>query len=335
MTHTLRYGENPQATAELIASDVQTEDALSILNLQNPDGSPLDYSAMSYINVSDTDRLLNTLVNIAAGFERNGGNVPSIAVAVKHGHICGGAYGDTPQEATTKMYEGDKRAIFGGFIMCNYTIDAGVMQSMLDAAGGRTFLAGIVAPEITEEAVALMPKQKRKCLLITLPALDSLGVDSLDKTKKRRIVRGGYMEETEVKFIPNFAEMAPDVNDETKSDLVLAWGVGSTSVSNTITLVKNNMIIGNGVGQQDRVGACALAIKRASDAEHELNGCVAYSDSFFPFTDGVEMLADAGVKTIFATSGSVKDKEVIKFAQDRGINYITAPDKVARGFFGH
>ncbi len=335
MIHSLRYGENPQATAKLIKDNSLPKDPFSIFNLKNPDGSAFDYSAMSYINVSDTDRLLNTLTNIAAGFAKNTGKVPSIAVAVKHGHICGGASGKTPQEATKKVYEGDKRAVFGGFIMCNYIIDKDSVQTMLDTAGGKTFLAGIVAPKITKEAVELVPKQKRKCLLITLPALMECGESSPDKTKKRRQVRGGYLEETETKYIPDFEIIAKDLSDEIKDDLILAWAVGSTSVSNTITLVKNRMVIGNGVGQQDRVGACELAIKRAKDAGHNLDGCVAYSDSFFPFTDGVEILANAGIKTIFATSGSVKDEEVKKFAQDRGINFVTAPDKEARGFFGH
>ena len=82
-------------------------------------------------------------------------------------------------------------------------------------------------------------------------------------------------------------------------DLILAWAVGCTSNSNTITLVKDGMLLGNGVGQQDRVGAAQLAIMRAG--EKDLNGAVAYSDSFFPFPDAPQILIDYGIKIIFST----------------------------------
>jgi len=117
-------------------------------------------------------------------------------------------------------------------------------------------------------------------------------------------------------------------------NMILAWAVGSTSNSNTITIVNDGMLLGNGVGQQDRVGAAGLAIRRAIDAGHEdqLNGAVAYSDSFFPFPDAVEVLADAGIKAIFSTSGSVRDKEVQDLCVARGIALYQLPDKKARGF---
>ena len=131
------------------------------------------------------------------------------------------------------------------------------------------------------------------------------------------------------------AQATGELSDSQKSDLVLAWAVGSTSNSNTVSLIKNNMLIGNGVGQQDRVSCCQLAIKRAKDAGHDINGSAAYSDSFFPFVDGPQTLIEAGVKTIFATSGSVKDDEVKKFCADKGTTLVMLPDSQARGFFGH
>ena len=118
-------------------------------------------------------------------------------------------------------------------------------------------------------------------------------------------------------------------------DLLLAWAVGSTSNSNTITLVKDGRLIGNGVGQQDRVGCCELAIKRARDAGHETEGAVAYSDSFFPFPDGPEVLAGAGIKAILASSGSVKDGEVKAMCATHGVTLVMVPDAVGRGFYNH
>ena len=124
---------------------------------------------------------------------------------------------------------------------------------------------------------------------------------------------------------------------------MLAWAIGSNANSNTITIVKDGKLIGNGVGQQDRVGAAKLAIMRADDASFalsgqeraKLEGAVAYSDSFFPFSDGPEVLIDRGIKTIFATSGSVNDKEVIEFCKNRGVTLVMYPDKTARGFAWH
>lgn len=117
--------------------------------------------------------------------------------------------------------------------------------------------------------------------------------------------------------------------------MVLAWAVGSTSNSNTITLVKGGQLIGNGVGQQDRVGCCELAVKRALDAGHATEGSVAYSDSFFPFPDAPAVLADAGVKAIWATSGSVRDAEIQALCAERGVVLLQVPDTLGRGFFGH
>lgn len=325
MRHTLRYGENPQATAEIVSDETQLKDPLSIFNLQNPDGSPLDYSTLSYINISDTDRLLNTVTTLAAVLHKNTGSTQNIATAVKHGHICGAAVSATTEEAITDMYKGDSRAVFGGFIMCNFTIDEATAQALIDAAGGKIYLAGIIAPVITSEAIEILPKQKRACQMICLPALANLSEDSINKELKKRPVRGGYIEERSTQYLPESDNL----------DLLLGWAVGSTSVSNTITLVKNAKVIGNGVGQQDRVSACELAVKRARDAKHDVKGALAYSDSFFPFTDGIEILADAGVKTIFATSGSVKDKAVQEFAKGKNVELILVPDKEARGFFGH
>ena len=334
MLYTLRYGENPQSTAELIKGSNEV-DNLSLFNLENPDGTPLDFSSFSYINISDTDRMLNTMVHTATAFSENEGHTPKLAFAVKHGHICGGAVSDDAHTALRKMYEGDKRAVFGGFIMTNFEIDEKAIATLLDIADGKMFLAGIIAPKITKEAIAKLPKQKRKCQLACLPGLSELNTESLNTEKKKRPIRGGYILENRGEYVPNTEELSPGLDKETRANLLLSWAVGSTSVSNTITIVNNSAVIGNGVGQQDRVGACELAIKRALDAGHAITGATAYSDSFFPFSDGIEVLQKAGIKTVFATSGSIKDKIVKKYAAENNINLILAPDKKVRGFFGH
>ena len=108
--------------------------------------------------------------------------------------------------------------------------------------------------------------------------------------------------------------------------------------------MKDGKLLGNGVGQQDRVGAAKLAIARADDAymalieqdgKVDLEGTIAYSDSFFPFADGPKVLTDRGVKVIFATSGSVNDKDVIESCKSNGATLVMFPDKLARGFAWH
>ena len=131
---------------------------------------------------------------------------------------------------------------------------------------------------------------------------------------------------------------------EILQDVILAWAVGCTSNSNTITLVKDGRLMGNGVGQQDRVGAAKLAILRADDVavfadskveRADLANAIAYSDSFFPFPDAVEVLINRGVKTIFSTSGSVNDEKIAEFCKNKGVKLILLPDTEARGLYQH
>jgi phosphoribosylaminoimidazolecarboxamide formyltransferase/IMP cyclohydrolase len=125
------------------------------------------------------------------------------------------------------------------------------------------------------------------------------------------------------------------LDEATRRDLILAWAIGATSNSNTVTIVRDGMLLGNGVGQQDRIGACHLAISRASDAGHDLSGAVAYSDSYFPFADGPLALARAGIRAILATSGSIRDSEVTAALQREGVTLVLLPDAKARGFYRH
>ena len=140
-------------------------------------------------------------------------------------------------------------------------------------------------------------------------------------------------------FVPNFNQKefnkygtATQIQER---DMILAWAIGSTSNSNTITLVKNGQLISNGVGQQDRVGAAQLAITRAKRSGHDVTGAVAYSDSFFPFPDGPQVLIEAGIAAIFTSSGSVRDRAIIEVCTKNDVVLYMIPDQIGRGFFGH
>jgi phosphoribosylaminoimidazolecarboxamide formyltransferase/IMP cyclohydrolase len=199
-------------------------------------------------------------------------------------------------------------------------------------------LDGIIAPAFSTAALQMLKRKGDKCRFLANPALGNLTKDSLDSHKRFRYVRGGFLEQPNYDFILDFKNKSLEKTAAAagrEKDLLLAWAIGSTSNSNTVTLVKDQMLLGNGVGQQDRVSCCQLAIKRAGDANHETEGAVAYSDSFFPFVDGVEALTKAGICAILATSGSVRDGEIKKFCKENNIALYLLPDSEARGFFGH
>ncbi|GAC1365776.1 MAG: bifunctional phosphoribosylaminoimidazolecarboxamide formyltransferase/IMP cyclohydrolase [Actinomycetota bacterium] len=330
-----KYGENAwQAPAALFSTG--GGDPLGLDGFQVIAGTP-----PSYNNLAEIDRQLQTITHVAAGFDLNFSKVPSIAIGTKHGNPCGAAAGEDAATVIRNMVMGDPRAIFGGLVMLNFPLDEKLAEELLSfgVERGRRLLDGISAPSFTAGAVQLLSRKGDKCRFLANPALERLGLDSLDRAPRWRYVRGGFLSQ------PNYAYIADLNDDELQAigeltqaqahDLVLAWAIGATSNSNTITLVRGGQLIGNGVGQQDRVGCCELAIKRAQDAGHATLEAVAYSDSFFPFPDGPAVLADAGIKAIWATTGSLKDKDTEDLCVQRGVTLYRVPDAKGRGFFGH
>lgn len=349
-----KYGENPQQTeAAFYADNRIAVDPLGLDQFEHVQGME-----RSFINMTDIDRLLQTLTHIAAGLDRNFGAVPKIAVGVKHGNACGAGVADTTATAVQKMLEGDIRAIFGGVVMINDTIDKPVaevlMRHAMDGDQSR-LLDGVVGASVTDEALELLSRNKLR--VVVNPALGHLSAQSIDTTRRIRPVRGGVLEQPNYDFIldlsADYIQSHGEATDQQKHDLVLAWAIGCTSNSNTITLVKNGQLIGNGVGQQDRVGAGQLALTRTTTAlpeleeqgenlilkvtlsKQKLQDAVAYSDSFFPFPDGPGLLAQAGIKAILTSSGSVADEAVIKSLTDQGVSIYMVPDKLGRGFYMH
>ena len=349
-----KYGENPQqANAGLYADNRVVVDALGIDQFQHVQGME-----QSYINLTDIDRLLQTATHIAAGFERNFKTVPALAVGVKHGNACGAGVAATHAAAVQKMLEGDIRAIFGGVVMINGAIDKVVAETLMSYAmegGMKRLLDGVVGASVTDEALQLLSRAKLR--VVINPALVNLNELSLDDTRRVRPVRGGVLEQPNYDFVQDLTadhmQFHGSLTDQQKQDLILAWAIGATSNSNTITLVKNGQLIGNGVGQQDRVGAGQLALSRTSTAMPnllkdddtlaissqlslaKLKGASAYSDSFFPFPDGPALLAQAGVTAILTSSGSVADETIIKTLTDAGVSLALVPDKIGRGFYAH
>ena len=331
---TCKYGENAYQDAGLFNTNSCGSLSLGTFDV-------LSGNDLSYNNMCDLDRMLNTITHIAAGLALNCPHKKhyKIAIAVKHGNPCGASVGHDGAQVLRDMVSGDTRAIFGGLVITNFEIDEEYAEILMHHKSGKDSrrLDGIVAPYFSDKAFEILAK-RAKCRLVINEVLDTSAVSELDENDRIRYVRGGILVQSAYDFIIKINESTKvngSLSEDEKASLILAWGIGCTSNSNTITLVKNSKLIGNGVGQQDRVGCCELAIKRALDAGHKTEDSVAYSDSFFPFTDGPMTLIDAGIKAIFSSSGSIEDEKVIKCCKASEVALYMAPDKECRGFFGH
>lgn len=332
------YGENAYQKPASLYGNLDkniNEDKLAITKWQLVAGSPLSYN-----NICDLDRMMQTMTHIGAGFEKNFNSVPHVAIGAKHGNACGVGVDETETSAIEKMLQGDLRAIFGGSVMLNFPVDEKIAEELIHkfCEPNRRLLDIVAAPSFSAEAIEILSRKKGKCRLLANGAILKAGLSSLDTGRKFRYVRGGFLEQPNYTFVPKL-----DSSSNNK-DVILAWAIGCTSNSNTITIVKGGRLYGNGVGQQDRVGAAKLAIFRADDAakfanpvieKADLENAVAYSDSFFPFPDAPEVLINRGIKTIFSTSGSVNDEKTIELCKAKSVNLIMLPDSEARGFYQH
>lgn len=347
---TLRYGENAHQAPARLYRKTGEQHPLSIINFAQVMGE-----LPSFINLSDIDRLRETVQRIYLGYRANEIAMwPYIAVAGKHGNLCGGAAVGTSVEAIQKALDGDPISVFGGTIMVNFEVGEAEAQiirhyNVEDGPDGqptKRVVDNVVAPSFTPDALALLKRAHGKCRLFVNPALalDRKKVEGIDENFKLpggTVVRdflGGMIEQPRSQYVLDFADPRMECSgflEEYIRDLVLAWAIGSSSNSNTITVVKGGMLLANGVGQQNRMFAACLVRMIAGKLGHDLKYAVAYSDSFFPFPDGPMELVEAGIKFIFASRGSRRDEEVKNAITSRGVGFATLPDAVCRGFYGH
>jgi phosphoribosylaminoimidazolecarboxamide formyltransferase/IMP cyclohydrolase len=331
------YGENPWQKNAALYIERDNEDPLSLGKFKLIEGIELSYN-----NFTDVDRLLQTITHAGATFDKNNGKVPVIVLGAKHGNLCGAGYGDDAVEVVQKMLDGDLRAIFGGSVVINTKIDKKIAEAIMTYKmdTGKRILDIVMAPSVDDDALKLLKRKNGKLRVMINPALGTLSQDSLDKNCRPRYVRGGRLAQDNYTYVIDCSSPDVQINGEEPTqarmnDMQFAWAIGCTSNSNTICIVKDGMLLSNGVGQQDRVTAAELALMRAKNAGHDIKGASAYSDSFFPFPDGPQLLADAGVKAILTTRGSVKDGVVVDTLVKAGVTFCTFPDKQARGFYAH
>lgn len=335
------YGENAWQTPASLFTYC-TDDALALDKFKLVEGDSLSYN-----NWCDIDCLLQTITHIAVAYSLNGIKaLAHIALGVKHGNSCGTSIAADKILALHNMIIGDPLSLFGGLIMVNFPIsgkEASYLREWDTTGKANRLFDGVLAPMFSEEAKQILSRKTGKCRLLENSALAHLDATSLDQAHRFRYVRGGFLQQPNYTYVFDFDDPELECIDygpahdrqEEERNLLLAWAVGSTSNSNTITLVKDGYVIANAVGQQDRVGGAALAIERATRSKHNIYGAVAYSDSFFPFPDGIELLISAGVRVILASKGSVNDEKIRDVCRSKGVTLYLIPDKKGRGFFGH
>lgn len=331
------YGENPWQKNAGLYIERDNDDPLSLGKFKLIEGIELSYN-----NFTDVDRLLQTITHAAATFDKNNREVPIVVLGAKHGNLCGAGFDKTAKTAVEKMLDGDLRAIFGGSIVINTPINREIAETIMKykMEKGKRILDIVMAPAVDDEAMELLKRKNGKLRVLVNPALGELGQDSLDKTLRSRYVRGGRLAQDNYTHVidchsDEVEKHGKEPTENQMNDMQFAWAIGCTSNSNTICIVKDGMLLSNGVGQQDRVTAAELALMRAKNAGHNIKGSSAYSDSFFPFPDGPEILAEAGVTAILTTRGSVNDKIVADTLAEAGVTFCTFPDKEARGFYAH
>ena len=300
---TLRYGENPHQSAAVFVSEHGEGGLARARQLQGKE--------MSYNNFVDAD---------AAWRAAHDFDAPAVAI-IKHANPCGIAVGSTIAEAHAKAQATDPVSAYGGVVAANEILTADAARSIAPI-----FTEVVVAPGFEPEALEVLAAKKN---------LRVLEVTGGRAPFEIRPISGGLLMQgadrlTALGDVSSAWELVAGVDADavTLADLEFAWRACRSVKSNAILLAKDGAAVGIGMGQVNRVDSCALAVQRAG--EDRARDSVAASDAFFPFADGLELLARAGVKAIVSPGGSVRDQEVIDAAEAAGVTlYHTG----ARHFF--
>lgn len=287
----LRYGENPHQKGVFYGDLSEMFEKLN--------GKELSYN-----NLVDVD----AAVSLIDEFEE-----PTFAI-LKHTNACGIASRDSILDAWKKALACDPVSAFGGVLICNREIDAETADDI-----NNLFFEVLIAPSYNEEALKILTGKKNRIILkrneVQLP------------TKQFKTLLNGIIEQDKDLQIEGIEEMTPVTDrkpDENQlNDLAFANKIVKHTKSNTIVLAKNSCLIASGVGQTSRVDALQQAIAKAKAFHFDLAGSVMASDAFFPFPDCVSIAADAGVVMVLQPGGSIKDKESIDMANDKGIGMVT------------
>ena len=296
----LRYGENShQSAAFYVENNVQEASVATATQLQGKE--------LSFNNIADTDAALECVKEF---------NEPA-CVIVKHANPCGVAIGDDLLSAYDRAFKTDPTSAFGGIIAFNRELDAATAQAIVD----RQFVEVIIAPTVSDDAKDIVSAKKNVRLLVCGDWAGQL-TDGYDFKR----VNGGLLVQerdfgmVEMDDLEVVTKRQP-TEDELR-DLMFCWKVAKYVKSNAIVYCKDGMTIGVGAGQMSRVYSAKIAGIKAADENLEVAGSVMASDAFFPFRDGIDAAAEAGIKAVIQPGGSMRDQEVIAAADEHGIAMV-------------
>jgi phosphoribosylaminoimidazolecarboxamide formyltransferase/IMP cyclohydrolase len=293
----LRYGENPHQAAALYRNEL--ERGLSLAQAQQLQGK-----ALSYTNLLD--------VNAALGLVREFPVAP-VCCIIKHTNPCGVGLGETLVDAFERARSCDPVSAYGGIIGVNRPLDRAVVRAMRGL-----LVEAIIAPEFTEEALAGLQRRENLRLL----ALPELGVLSPAAYEMRSIMGGLLLQARDARgWDPTTLQVVSQRHptQEEWQNLEFAWCVSKHVKSNAIVLARGGQTVGIGAGQMSRVDSVKLAVMKAL---LPTTGTVLASDAFFPFRDGVDEAAKAGVTAIAHPGGSIRDGEVAQAADEHGLAMV-------------
>jgi phosphoribosylaminoimidazolecarboxamide formyltransferase/IMP cyclohydrolase len=298
-TQDLRYGENSHQDAAFY-KEANPEEASVSTAVQ------LQGKALSYNNIADTDAALECVKE----FEE------PACVIVKHANPCGVAIGDDILAAYEGAYKTDPTSAFGGIIAFNRELDAATAEAIVS----RQFVEVIIAPSVSEEAAKVVATKANLRLL----ACGQWGAKTTGFDFKR--VNGGLLvQDTDQGRVSKddlkVVTKRQPTEDEMR-DLQFCWKVAKFVKSNAIVYVKNSETIGVGAGQMSRVYSAKVAGIKAADENLEVKGSVMASDAFFPFRDGLDAAAEAGITAVIQPGGSMRDDEVIAAADEHNIAMV-------------
>ncbi|RRJ82297.1 bifunctional phosphoribosylaminoimidazolecarboxamide formyltransferase/IMP cyclohydrolase [Aestuariirhabdus litorea] len=296
----MRYGENPHQRAAFYVEKQPAE--ASVATARQLQGKELSYN-----NVADTDAALECVKS----FEE------PACVIVKHANPCGVALGSDLLEAYLLAYQTDPTSAFGGIIAFNRELSVEVAQAIID----RQFVEVIIAPSVSAEAAAVLA-QKQNVRLLACGQWPSERIAGLDY---KRVNGGLLVQDTDLGRISAddlriVTERQPTPSE--LSDLLFAWRVAKYVKSNAIVYARNGQTIGVGAGQMSRVYSARIAGIKAADENLEVKGSVMASDAFFPFRDGIDAAANAGISAVVQPGGSMRDQEVIDAANEAGMAMV-------------
>ena len=296
----LRYGENAhQSAAFYVENDIQEASVATAEQLQG--------KALSFNNIADTDAALECVKEFTT----------PACVIVKHANPCGVALGANILEAYDRAYKTDPTSAFGGIIAFNQELDAATAQAIID----RQFVEVIIAPTVSADAQTVLSAKQNVRVL----ACGDWAGQLTDGYDFKRVNGGlliqerdfGMVEMEDLKVVtkrqPTEAEL---------QDLMFTWKVAKYVKSNAIVYCKDGMTIGVGAGQMSRVYSAKIAGIKAADENLEVKGSVMASDAFFPFRDGIDAAAAAGITAVIQPGGSMRDEEVIAAADEAGIAMV-------------